>query len=204
MVDASGSMDGSPMYLASQVCVALAECLEKTNVDLEILAFNSMMPRGMVDDKIIAKFEEIVKRIHMARNAGDDRMKMFHRSTPVMMYELKAFNDSLRESRVSLGCMPHLADGTTPDGDAILKAATRLMANKKPKKIMLVLTDGGSGYGTVSGNCTEFTKMAINYCIKKLGINMIGVGMMSDHGAGLYKNWTVVNGLVDFFRAISF
>ena len=38
--------------------------------------------------------------------------------------------------------------------------------------------------------------------IKKLGINMIGVGILSDHGNGLYKNWTVVNELGDLDKAI--
>lgn len=201
VVDASGSMSGERMYLASQVCVALAECLEKTSVDLEVLAFRSDYPHGMIDDKIIQKYNDIVQRIQSARGQ-DPRMGMFHRSSPVMMFELKAFDDSLREAKVSLGAMPHLAGGSTPDGDAILKAATRLMANKKPKKIMLVLTDGGSGYAAIQGNCTEYTKMAINHCIKNLGINMIGVGMMSDHGRHLYKNWTCVNVLADLDKSI--
>ena len=201
VVDASGSMNGPSMYLASQVCVAMTECLDKTNVDLEVLAFRSDMPHGMVDDKVIQKFNDIVHRISQLRHQ-DPRMAMFHRSSPVMMFELKAFDEDLRAAKVSLGAMPNLAGGSTPDGDAILKAATRLMANKKSKKIMLVLTDGGSGYGTIQGNCTEYTKMAINHCIKNLGINMIGVGIMSDHGRHLYKNWTVVNDLEDLDKAI--
>lgn len=201
VVDASGSMCGERMELASQVCIALAECLEKTTVELEIVAFRADEPVGMVDQRIIDKYRDIVNKV-MSMKGKDARAAMFHRYSPVMMFELKSFDDSLREARVSLGCMPYLADGSTPDGDAILKAATRLMANKRKKKIMLVLTDGGSGYGHIQGNCTEYTKMAIDHCIKNLGINMIGVGIQSDHGKHLYKNWTVVNDLGDLDKAI--
>lgn len=202
VVDASGSMHDERMYLASQVCVALAECLEKTTVDLEVLAFRATHPAGLVKDEIIRKYEEVVRRVVSAARGGDQRAMGFHRAAPVMMFELKAFDEGLRSAKTSLGCMPYLAGGTTPDGDAILKAATRLMANPKPKKIMLVLTDGGSGYEVVKGSCTDYTKMAINHCTKNLGINMIGVGIMSDHGESMYKNWTCVNNLGDLDKSV--
>lgn len=203
VVDASGSMSGSRLYLASQVCVALAECLEKTNVSLEVLAFRADCPPvHMVRKEIQDKYHEIVRLVQNQFYQGNKQFAMFHRASPVMMFELKAFADSIRECRISLGAMPHLAGGSTPDGDAILKAATRLMQRKEPKKIMMVMTDGGSGYEVISGNCTEFTKKAINYCTSKLGIHMVGVGIQSAHVDALYKNSVVVSQLEDLDKGI--
>lgn len=202
LVDASGSMGGNSMYLASQVCVALAECLERTPVEIEILAFRGDHPHGLVDDKIIQKVQEITRAVSNARDQGDKRAGLFHRASPVMMFELKRFDQSLRDAVTSLGAMPAIADGGTPDGDAILKAASRLMQNKRKKKIMMVLTDGSPGYSCINGRPTDFTKMAINYCTKKLGINMVGVGIYTDHVQHLYKNWSAIHDIGDLDKAV--
>lgn len=202
LVDASSSMRGEKMLLASQVCVALAECLEKTSVDLEVLAFRGSEPTGNVPQHIIEKYHEIVRQLEEDRMNGGTKSQLFHRAQPVEMFELKSFDENLRSARISMGAMPRLAGGNTPDGDAILKAAARLRMNPKPKKIMLVLTDGEPGYRCLNGQPEVFTKMAVDYCTKKLGFNMIGVGIQCDAGRKLYKNWTLVNSLEDMDKAI--
>ena len=202
VVDASSSMDGSRMKLASQVCVALAEALEKTSVDLEIIAFQSGIGDGAEhSDAVRNAYHSAYESVKQMQRNGIAGASLFHRCEPVTIYELKAFEDNLRVCRDSLGAMPHLADGCTPDGDGMLGAAKRLLSNKKPKKIMLVLTDGGSGYSRITGNCEDYAKMAINFCTK-MGITVVGVGIQSDHGNGMYKNWTVVNELADLDKAI--
>ena len=102
-----------------------------------------------------------------------------HRETPLTMFELKGFDESLRESRRSLGQLPNLANGGTTDGEAILTTAKRLMARKTGKRIMLVLCDGEPSYAVGIGRTSDYTKRAVQVCMK-MGIHMIGIGILLD------------------------
>jgi len=198
LVDGSGSMQGSRMALAQQVCIALAECFEKTNVDLEVLVFTGDFDRTTDDyNDYYDRLRELEDQV--SQNGNTD---MFHRTTPIMMSEVKSFDRSIRECYTQLGNIHKLSRGNTPDGDGILKTATRLLNNKRSKKIMMVLCDGGSGYCTLNGMPeTQYTKAAIDFCTTK-GITMVGIGIQHDGVERLYKNNAIVNDLADLDKSV--
>lgn len=197
LVDVSGSMSGQKMKLAAQVCTALAECFEKTTVQLEVLCFSTMQMNDAFPDHIVTAHNQIISDVRHDSSLS----RAFHRCDSICLWEIKAFEDSLREARVSLGCMRNLAHGANADGDSILMAAKRLKKQKAGKHILLVLSDGQPAYGYVSGNPHDFTKMCADY-VTKMGIHSIGIGIMSDAVKQFYKNNAVVNDLSDLDKAV--
>lgn len=199
LVDISGSMSGSKMRLASQVASALAECLDKTSVRLEILCFNGGLISDAFSKAHVTTYHEIVRGI--AGSRSKEKGPGFHRHEPMNIWEVKNFDDSLRDARGRLGSMSCMAHGNNPDGDAIIYAAGRLKKQKASKHIMMVLSDGSPAYGAFDGH-HEYTKKCTAYVTSKLGINLVGIGIEDDSVAHYYKNYTVVNDLNDLDKTV--
>lgn len=203
LVDASGSMQGQKMYLASQVCSALAECLEGTPVQLEILAFQTGIVRDAFPAHIVKAHQDIMDEVDNTPSSDmNQKYGRFHRTDPITLFEIKAFPDKLRECRVSLGGMPTLATNANADGDSILMAAKRLKAVKASKHIMIVLSDGSPAYNHVGMDGDKYTKKVCDYVTAKLGINLVGVGIMDSSVSHFYKNHTVIREINDMDKAV--
>lgn len=196
LVDASGSMQGTKMQLATAVCTALAQCLNSTPVKLEILAFSECTFSDAFSGPVVDAYNQIVDT---ARNMPKNQI--FHRAGPIVTLVVKSFEDSLRDATRSLGNMQRWGFGANADGDSILVAAQRLLAVPTKKRIMMVLSDGRPAYSTWYGNTYEHTRKCVNYCTKK-GINMIGIGILDDCVKQFYKNYAVVESINDLDKAV--
>lgn len=203
LVDISGSMGGgngaglSKMNLATQVCTALATCLESTAVELEILCFNGGAVNDAHSKHVRDAYSNALEAIRHSKSK-----ELFHRYQPLNMWVIKAFDDSLREAKVSIGGMWNMAHGDNPDGDAVLFAAKRLKQQRASKHIMLVLSDGQPAYGAISGSTHDYTKKCADYVATKLGIKLVGIGIMDESVKRYYKNYTVVRKLEDLDKSV--
>lgn len=204
LCDLSGSMGGringkTKMELSAQTCAALAECFEKTGVELEIIGFSNCAGahRDGFRPEVIDVYEKAYSAAGKTKGTG-----MFHRNEALNIYVFKDFEDSLRECRQQLGSLSQCAGGNNSDGDAIIIAAKRLQRSKAKKKILMVLSDGQPAHKKVSGDEHKYTKQAVEYVTTKQGITTIGVGIMDSSVKNYYKNWSVVNNLSDLDKAV--
>lgn len=202
LVDISGSMSGEKMQLAAKSCTALAECFEKTPVDLEILCFSSGAISGAYQEHIKKAVKDAED--HIRKTSKNPAKDGWHRCEPMNIWVIKDFSDSLRVAKQSLGSMQVIASGNNPDGDAILYAAQRLKRKSANKHILLVLSDGQPHYGTIEGDWSrmkDYTKRATDY-VTKMGVNLVGIGIMDDTVKQFYKNYAVVNDLEDLSKNV--
>lgn len=199
LVDASGSMGGGKMHLATKVCTALAECLNQTPVKLEILCFDTSRVSDAFHKNVYEAFGEIHKTAYSDfQNGGGN---LFHRSDSITTWVIKSFEDSLRESRISLGNMMRFGFSANADGDSILEATKRLMKVKTKKRILLVLSDGQPAYNTWSGSQFDHTKKCVQKATKQ-GIHVVGIGIQSDAVKSFYPKYTVVHDINDLDKAV--
>ncbi len=213
LVDASGSMGGgkhnpdgthtTKMELAAQVATAMAECLEGTPVKLEVLCFSTGEVSDEFPDHVVEAYHEAVDKYECMSSSDQRKLGgIFHRNDPIIMWEMKAFDQSLRETRSNFGNMMDLANGANADGDSILFAAKRLKQQKANKHILVVLSDGAPAYEIINGSCHDYTKKVTAYVGSKMGIHLVGVGIMDSNVEKYYKNYTVINELNEMDKAV--
>lgn len=100
------------------------------------------------------------------------------RVRPANIYEIKRFEDSYRRVFQNFGCPPTSGTNEWP---AIKRAAYHLAERRETKKVMFILTDGCTEYGTdkVESDTRYTIKMFINR-LKKAGMKVVGLGILDD------------------------
>lgn len=86
------------------------------------------------------------------------------------------------------------------DGDSILMAHGRLMAQKSARKILIVLSDGEPA--CVGGDIAHFTKQVIKGIEKSHDCDLIGVGILDSSVKIFYTNCEVINCLDELPEAL--
>lgn len=89
---------------------------------------------------------------------------------------------------------PAMASGGTNLASALLWGARRLLSQKQPRKIMMILSDGKPDQDTL---CAKMLRM-----LEREGVETIGIGIMDYAILGLMKNATVINNLGDLPKAM--
>lgn len=79
------------------------------------------------------------------------------------------------------------------DGDNILVAANRLKAQKQPRKVLVVLSDGSPAGG--DGDVDGFTRDVIRKIESEREIDIIGIGIRDTNVKRLYKTSKVVDNI---------
>lgn len=185
--DCSGSMIGHEMVVAAASSIALAEALEGTGVALEV--------SGM------SMIEKYTRDLQRAWQEAHDSGHFYDRTAPAHLLLFKPFEDTLRQSHITMGGIARSAAGSTPDGPCILMAWQRLKRRPESKKIMLVLTDGGSGWRSTRGRCDKFTRDVVRLCTDE-GCLMIGVGIGHSDVKYVYDKWSVINSVDDLSKTV--
>lgn len=179
VIDASGSMGGAKIKLATQAAYALSSVLERLRITHEVICFTTGEP---VADPSAIRAEEV--------KLGRD----FTRDESLYMPIIKGFGERLgTETRSRFGWLPNSRIlRNNVDGECVEIAARRLLSRKENGKVMIVLSDGypaASGdSGMLNKHLTEVVKQTMAY-----GCNVVGIGIMSDSVQKFYPKNVVIN-----------
>ena len=162
LVDASGSMSGRRIKMATTTAIALCQTLDGIGCATEVLSFAGV---GYVDLQPIFKWEDFEMPAGFSRCHGQ------------WLLGHKTFDQPLRLAKGSLGQMVDSTDGGTPTADAVYIARPRLMERTEDRKIMIIVTDG-------LPNSPDEASKAIQRTQAK-GVEVVGIGI----GSNFIGNW---------------
>ena len=179
VVDASGSMSGFKVHLATQAAYALASVLERINISCEVVAFTTGQPAFEMER--LRKEEQKIGR-------------SFTRIESLYMPVIKSFNERLgSETRKRFGWLPNSSIlRNNIDGECVEVAARRLMARRESGKVMIVLSDGspnarGDHYA-LEKHLEETVKK-----LEKTGMKIVGIGIADSSVRQFYSKHLVIN-----------
>lgn len=179
VVDASGSMSGAKIHLATQAAYALAQVLERLNISNEVIAFTT--------GELVAHVGELEKQ---ERKIG----RRFSRTESLNMPILKSFNERMTvDIRKRFGWLPNsgiLANNV--DGECVEIAARRLLARREKGKVMIVLSDGAPNAQGMIGDLYTSLKKAVKN-VENAGVKCVGIGIQSVAVRDFYPRNTVIN-----------
>lgn len=155
LVDASGSMCGEKMEMATQVCIALAEALNKLAIPFEVAVFDS---EGSVPQEV-AQWATRWSRLRYV--------------------VMKTYDERLFECRASMAKIEDMSNGGTPEGAALEVAYLRIKQRHERRKVILTMVDGGPG---VAGPANEgaFLSELIKYIRRDPAFTLASIGIMTD------------------------
>jgi cobaltochelatase CobT len=185
VVDCSGSMGGEKITLARKTAVALSSALEGTGVTYEIVGFTSLRTaKDEVEKKMI--------RDHM--RMGESSATLYGALDRVHIYEFKRFDEPLREAKRAIGNMDDMWLMENNDADSLLAVYPRLKKRHEQRKIMMVLSDGSPCCETYGGTHTILNRQLkkVVSMIEADGVNLIGIGIMTDAPRHFYTKHEVV------------
>lgn len=180
LIDLSGSMYGSCAEMAQSVAIALCEAVDRTGVKYEVLGFNNQSSLRTSE--------------HIPYNNSV-------RHEPLDMYVFKDFNERLFEAKPSMATISRLAGGNNSDGDALHYAYLRLKERNEKRKIFITLSDGYPACAMSSRPLYQHLRDVVGI-IEKDGVDVMGIGIMSDSVQQFYPKWVVVNALADLEGAV--
>jgi cobalamin biosynthesis protein CobT len=180
LVDMSGSMGGAKMNMAKKSAIALAEALKDLQIPFEVTGFYS------VDNPEMTRFSRDI-----------ENKNRYNRSRESL--SLHVFKDF--ESSNLSGIEKLFVGVQNPDGECLAWAAKRLSARKEKRKILLVLSDGqpataDSNQGILASDLRKKVEK-----ISKIGIECVGIGIMTDAVSHYYPDYIVISELKDLPKA---
>ena len=181
LIDFSGSMHGEgKISMAQQITIAVAEALAPVGVPLEVLGHKTTWGCNAKNSHKVV--------------SGKTK---YGREDSIIMYQIKAFEDSLAACRGTLGMIDSWAGGANADGDAIIWAAKRLLEQPEDRKVLFVLSDGQPAYSSQSRCIHQYTRDAVEWC-KFRGIDVMGLGMLDDSVKQYYPQYVTVTDMSQF------
>ena len=181
LIDFSGSMDGEgKISMAQQITIAIAEALAPVGVPFEVLGHKTSWGS-----------------MHKGHPYAPNSTTKYGREDSIIMYQIKAFEDSLAACRGTLGMIDSWAGGANADGDAIMWAAERLLLQQEDKKVLFVLSDGQPAYDSSSRCIHQYTRDAVEWCTFR-GIDIVGLGMLDDSVKQYYPQYVTVADMDQF------
>lgn len=112
------------------------------------------------------------------------------------LHVFQAFGEQPMAVRHKIGKMPSLSkDGGTPMGEAIYRAAFRLVQRKEQRKLLIVFTDG-------LPNNRELTEEVIEQLKSTPGVEVIGIGICCEAVVGLFPTAVVIRSVEELGPAL--
>lgn len=181
VVDNSGSMGGAKMRLAMIAAYALSQTLDRVKIAHEVIGFTTGdwngLPRSLLDAM------------------SDDMRKTgirYERATPIVMPIYKSFDERvtpLVKKRFAYALNAQRGLNGNIDGESLEYAAQRLFKQPEKRKVMIVLSDGMPAGGPL---CEPHLKYVIKD-LGRLGVDCIGIGILSDAVKKFYPKHVVLN-----------
>ncbi|WLR91037.1 cobaltochelatase CobT-related protein [Shinella zoogloeoides] len=189
LIDNSGSMGGVKIVTAMVAGYALSSTLERVNIASEVIGFTTGDHRGKGSR---------TSQQEMNREISDARAKglSFHRVSPIVMPIYKDFDERINATvKQRIAYMANAQRGmvTNVDGESLEYAAIRLLKRREKRKVMLVLSDGQpSGAANAAGHLKQTVEK-----LEKLGIDLVGIGIMDAAVRRFYTNHIVLQRIED-------
>jgi hypothetical protein len=187
IVDCSGSMSmGRKIHTAGTAAYALSHTLERIKVANEVIGFTTFYYGDEICEKYHAAYNEEVSRSGLSID--------YSRLMPLRLPVFKAFNERLDASTRSR--LAHLREhpdwlAENCDGESILMAAQRLMAQNVERRVVIVLSDGRPACPPAIG-LERHLREAIQK-LEKNGVEVIGIGIGTDVVKHFYPKHVVLH-----------
>ena len=178
LLDRSGSMAGRKIELARLCVAALADALTQLSFECEVLGYSSLECAPMQ-----ALFER-------QRAAGAD-LSGYNRF--VERLELKIYKRFGSPELSGLACID--CGYENPDGEALAWAAARLAEQRAARRILMVFSDGYPSTGDGDPQVLRSDLRARVAAIGARGIELVGVGILTDAVESFYPHNIVVSRL---------
>ncbi|RKP51002.1 cobaltochelatase CobT-related protein [Trinickia fusca] len=180
LLDRSGSMAGRKIELARLCVAALADALTQLSFECEVLGYSS------VD---CAPMQALLER---QRAAGAD-LSRYNRF--VERLDLKIYKRFGSPDLAGLACID--CGYENPDGEALAWAAARLAEQRAARRILMVFSDGYPSTGDGDPQVLRSDLRARVAAIGSRGIELVGVGILTDAVESFYPHNIVVSRLAE-------
>ncbi|WP_027798553.1 cobaltochelatase CobT-related protein [Paraburkholderia dilworthii] len=180
LIDRSGSMAGRKIELARLCASALCDALTQLSFDCEVLGYCSLESAPM---KLLYERQ---------RAAGADlrRYNRFVERLDLKVY--KRFGAADMSGIAALDC-----GHENPDGEALAWAAARLADHPAERRILMVFSDGYPSTGDGDPQVLRSDLRERVAAIGKRGIELVGVGVLTDAVEDFYPHNVVVSRLAE-------
>ncbi|REE21851.1 cobalamin biosynthesis protein CobT [Paraburkholderia sp. BL27I4N3] len=180
LIDRSGSMAGRKIELARQCAAALCDALTQLSFDCEVLGYCSVESAPM-------------KQLYERQLAGGADLRRYNRF--VERLDLKVYK---RFGATDLSGIAAIDCGhENPDGEALAWAATRLADRQAERRILMMFSDGYPSTGDGDPQVLRSDLRERVAAIGKRGIELVGIGVLTDAVEDFYPHNVVVSRLAD-------
>lgn len=191
LIDLSGSMIGTPVKYACMSAYIFAKALSKIGINFEILGFTTVWnePRD--------SFFQTLKK---TEEKAFDGQPSYTRIEPLYMPIFKKFGDKFSTETAQTLCYfsdSECSMNNNVDGECVLIASSRLLAQPQKRKILFVFSDGDPAFQT---NYSVWEKKHLHYAIEqatKAHIETFGIGICSNSVKEFYPHYSIVNEIKD-------
>ena len=178
LIDLSGSMAGKKMDLARLCAAALCDALIQLSFKCEVLGYSSVESPEM-------------RSLYERMLADGDDLSRFNRKLErldLRIYKRFGSNNPAGLSAVDCG-------HENPDGEALIWAADRLLAQRAGRRLLMVLSDGYPATGDGHPVILRTDLRARIEEITASGIELVGIGLLDDAVEKFYAHNIVVRKL---------
>ncbi|PRX30817.1 cobalamin biosynthesis protein CobT [Paraburkholderia sp. BL18I3N2] len=180
LIDRSGSMAGRKIELARQCAAALCDALTQLSFDCEVLGYCSVESAPM-------------KQLYERQLAGGADLRRYNRF--VERLDLKVYK---RFGATDLSGIAAIDCGhENPDGEALAWAATRLADHQAERRILMMFSDGYPSTGDGNPQVLRSDLRERVAAIGKRGIELVGIGVLTDAVEDFYPHNVVVSRLAE-------
>lgn len=181
LVDCSGSMNGMKIRTAAFAAYGLSSVLDRMNINHEVLGFTTL------------------KAIQKEAREEETRLGVrYARQQSLYIPVLKSYGERLStESKKRFAALPDVYWlNENVDGESVQVAATRLMQRRESRKILIVLSDGQPACPGDFLALQRHLKKVVKD-VERQGVDVLGLGIMSDAPKHFYPKYTLLNNLSD-------
>lgn len=180
LIDRSGSMAGRKIELARQCAAALCDALTQLSFDCEVLGYCSVESAPL-------------KQLYERQLAAGADLRRYNRV--VERLDLKVYK---RFGATDLSGIAAIDCGhENPDGEALAWAATRLADHRAERRILMVFSDGYPSTGDGDPQVLRSDLRERVAAIGKRGIELVGIGVLTDAVEDFYPHNVVVSRLAE-------
>ncbi|MFM0272039.1 cobalamin biosynthesis protein CobT [Paraburkholderia aspalathi] len=180
LIDRSGSMAGRKIELARLCATALCDALTQLSFDCEVLGYCSLESAPM---------RQLYER-QLAAGADLQRYNRFVERLDLKVYKRFGAIDPSGIATIDCG-------HENPDGEALAWAATRLADHQAERRILIVFSDGYPSTGDGDPQVLRHDLRERVAAIQKRGIELLGIGVLTDAVEDFYPHNVVVSRLAE-------
>ncbi|WNC94304.1 cobalamin biosynthesis protein CobT [Paraburkholderia sp. FT54] len=180
LIDRSGSMAGRKIELARQCAAALCDALTQLSFDCEVLGYCSVESASM---------KQLYER-QLAAGADLRRYNRFVERLDLKVYKRFGATDLSGIAAIDCG-------HENPDGEALAWAATRLADHQAERRILMMFSDGYPSTGDGDPQVLRRDLRERVAAIGKRGIELVGIGVLTDAVEDFYPHNVVVSRLAE-------